>query len=111
MKSTITFATVGLMLLALSGCRGDPYEDSAREHISIAKEYNHVLEGIKDAGDAKAAVPKLLALGKRLESLAKRGQELGEAPTEKHKALLEKYGIPTIVVAGAERRYSAESGG
>jgi hypothetical protein len=80
---------VGLGLALCAGC-GDSPEALMKDTLSNMKEMSGVLQSVKDETSAKAAAPKLKAIGARMQDLAKRGKDMNLSQ-EQQTALVEKY--------------------
>jgi hypothetical protein len=80
---------VGLGLALCAGC-GDSPDSLMKDTLSNMKEMSGVLQSVKDEASAKAAAPKLKAIGARMQDLAKRGKDMNLSP-EQQTALMEKY--------------------
>ncbi len=90
MRNTLasTLLAVSIMLI---GCGGDSYESMASDSVSYYEEMASILEGVSDVESAKAAAPKLEAVGQKMAELRKRTDALGQPTLEQVKALEEKY--------------------
>ena len=90
MRNTLasTLLAVSIMLI---GCGGDSYESMASDSVSYYEEMASILEGVSDVESAKAAVPKLEAVGQKMADLKKRADALGKPTPEQNKALEEKF--------------------
>jgi len=84
-------STLLAMAIMLGGCGGDTHESLAQEGVSAFNEFASILEGVSDVESAKAAVPKLEAVGQKMADLKKRADALGKPTPEQNKALEEKF--------------------
>ena len=90
LRSILAAVCLSLPLLLLNvGC-GDSGDAVMTDTIATMEEMNQVLTGVKDEASAKAAAPKLEALGTRMKELEKRGNDLKMSPAEREQ-LAEKY--------------------
>jgi len=84
------WAACAVILLAVTGCGGDPEEKLLNDAMATMKEIVSTLETVKDKASAQAAKPKLEALFKKLQETGEAGKK---AATDKAKsdALEKKY--------------------
>jgi hypothetical protein len=89
MRTKPLLVIVGLGLALCAGC-GDSPESLMQDTLSSMKEMSSVLQSVKDEASAKAAAPKLNAIGARMQELGKRGKAMNLSQ-EQQTALMEKY--------------------
>jgi hypothetical protein len=89
MRTKPLLVIVGLGLAFCAGC-GDSPDSVMQDTLSTMKEMSAVLQSVKDEASAKAAAPKLKAVGARMQDLAKRGKAMNLSK-EQETALVEKY--------------------
>ncbi|MBP7865954.1 MAG: hypothetical protein KA419_08375 [Acidobacteria bacterium] len=90
MKKVLVLLAAVAVFLPLSGCSKGSHEAFMNDMIAAMKEMGTVLEGIKDKDSAKAAVPKLQEIVKRLNDLKEKGKALPEPDEATKKKLEEK---------------------
>lgn len=78
-----------IALVLAAACGGSPYAKAAEKQLDLQRDRVAILETIKDASSAKAAVPKLDALQKRMEQMATVPPDLA-MPSEGDMKALEK---------------------
>lgn len=83
-------ALAAACLLNLTGC-GDSHEAITVETIRALDEYAQVLESVHDDASAKAAIPRVTAIGEQLASLKRRAANMGEAPKAIRDAIEDNY--------------------
>jgi len=91
-RMLLTCSLVATMLMA-TGC-GDnlsTHDGVANAMVTTMKEFVATLKGITDESSAKAAAPRLKALGERMEKIEQAAQKLGDPPADVEKRLEEKY--------------------
>ncbi len=86
-KLLLTFVGFGLILCA--GC-GNSADSMLRESLACQSELAAVLPTIRDEATAKAATPKLKAIGARIQENSKRNADLHLTESQQA-ALAEKY--------------------
>ena len=86
----LTATTLLTLALFLTGCGGDTHESLANETVGLLNEFATVLEGVNDEASAKAAAPKLEAIGTKLSEMKKRVDALPKLSEAENKALEEK---------------------
>jgi predicted nucleic acid-binding Zn-ribbon protein len=86
------WAAIASLLLVVPACRGgNEHEAMMKDMIKAMNELADVLESIKDEATAKAAEPKLKALGTRIQEMKKKADALGGLPKDKDEELRKKY--------------------
>ena len=88
---TLTTSSVLAFTLFFVGCGSDTHESLAKESLAYMNEFAEILEGVNDVDSAKAAGPKLEALGEKFAALKRRSDILGEPTPEQKKAIQEKF--------------------
>lgn len=74
----------------LSGC-ADSHDKVARDILKNVRQFNDVLETVKDTESAEKAKPKLEKLEQNSQANLQRWEELGQPSTEVAQQLIEKY--------------------
>ena len=84
---------IGMLALLVScpGC-GDTRENLASENLSVMKELNAVLDGIKDEASASSAKSKLKSLMERMTDITQRESKLKEPTEAEFNTIQSKYG-------------------
>ena len=91
MLRAFAVACVALAIVS-TGCDSKPtYESLRKDGIATMKEMIEVLKGVKDEASAKAAKPKLDALGKKMETLEAESNKVEKPSAEEQKKLDEKF--------------------
>jgi hypothetical protein len=85
MACRLSWAALTVLMLTLTGC-GSEHDKVKAETISVADDFGDILAGIKTADDMKSAMPKLEALGQRVNRLNKRRKDLPVAEQDKIEA-------------------------
>ena len=91
-KSTLMFAGILTLALALAACGGSPQEEAMEDQVDLLEEAAGIFEGVKDEASAKAAGAKLKSLDGRIKELEKRVSALPTPTEEEARKLHEKYG-------------------
>ena len=90
MQRSLAFGVL-LLLVVCPGC-GDSHEKLAAENLSVMKEMNSILDGVKDEATATSAKSKLKSLAEKMNDINLRESKL-TAPTEAEMNTLQtKYG-------------------
>jgi hypothetical protein len=87
----ITAGWIGAALLLVSAGCGDSRDAVMADSIAAMKEMGTIMKGITDEASAMAAEPKVDALVKKMEQIARRGQALATPTKEQVEALTNKY--------------------
>ena len=97
MMKLVTLFALALPLLVTTSCGGgDPHEAAAKDAYSAMSDFVEVLEGITDKASAEASKAELEKVGKRMNELEARMEELGEPTAEKMAAIEEKYDMEEL---------------
>ncbi len=92
MKRLTILALAICAAMMTTACGGDTRDSLASEQLKVMNDFATTLEGVKDAGSAKAAKPKLEALATRMDDINARESKLPPATEAETKALMEKRG-------------------
>jgi len=85
MKKTLLGALV-LALIPQIACHGSPFDSAIKENIALVDDMAEVLESVKDAASANAAVPRLQALQERRDALRRRMENMPRSPEQQSRA-------------------------
>jgi hypothetical protein len=90
-KSCLLLACAAIFCAARIFGEEDVHEKTAKEVIAQLKELNSILATVQDGPSAKAAQPKLEALGKKIRELSKASKELPKLSEAQEEELRKKY--------------------